>query len=266
MEDLWRLSAADLASLIKSKKVSAKEAATAALARLDAVNPRINAVIDHRPSEVLAQAAADRCRDRARRGHRSAGRRAGHHQGECRPGGVCHHQRIENTARRHREPQQPGGRKSAQGRRRAARPHQLPGLFLPLVHHQPAPRRYQEPARSRHHAGRLVGWRRRRRRRRHRPYRARHRHRRIDPLSRLRLRCARPAADDRAHPGLQSGIPRPADRPADQRGIRPSGAYHRRHQNRAGGDVGEGLSRSLVGAGAAGRSADAEARRALPQS
>ena len=56
MEDLWRLSAADLASLIKSKKVSAKEAATAALARLDAVNPRINAVIDHRPSEVLAQA------------------------------------------------------------------------------------------------------------------------------------------------------------------------------------------------------------------
>jgi amidase len=57
MEDLWRLSAADLASLIKSKKVSAKEAATAALARLDAVNRRINAVIDHRPSEVLARAA-----------------------------------------------------------------------------------------------------------------------------------------------------------------------------------------------------------------
>jgi amidase len=58
MEDLWRLSAADLAALIKSKKVSAKEAATAALARLDAVNPKINAVIDHRPAEVLAQATA----------------------------------------------------------------------------------------------------------------------------------------------------------------------------------------------------------------
>src|SRR5260370_35085519 len=57
MKDLWRLSAADLAALIKSKKVSAKEAATAALARLDAVNPKINAVIDHRPAEVLAQAA-----------------------------------------------------------------------------------------------------------------------------------------------------------------------------------------------------------------
>jgi amidase len=58
MEDLWRLSAADLAALIKSKKVSAKEAATAALARLDAVNPSINAVVDHRPAEVLAQAEA----------------------------------------------------------------------------------------------------------------------------------------------------------------------------------------------------------------
>jgi amidase len=58
MEDLWRLSAADLASLIKSKKVSAKEAASAALARLDAVNPSINAVVDHRPADVLAQADA----------------------------------------------------------------------------------------------------------------------------------------------------------------------------------------------------------------
>ncbi len=58
MNDLWRLSASDLAALIKSKKVSAKEAAEAALARLDAVNPAINAVVDHRPSDVLAQAAS----------------------------------------------------------------------------------------------------------------------------------------------------------------------------------------------------------------
>jgi amidase len=58
MQDLWRLSAAELASLIKSKKVSAKEAAAAALARLDAVNPKINAVVDHKPAEVLAQASA----------------------------------------------------------------------------------------------------------------------------------------------------------------------------------------------------------------
>jgi amidase len=58
MQDLWRLSAADLASLIKSRKISAKEAAAAALARLDAVNPAINAVVDHRPEDVLKQVAA----------------------------------------------------------------------------------------------------------------------------------------------------------------------------------------------------------------
>ena len=58
MQDLWRLSAAEIAALVRSKKVSAKEAATAALARLDAVNPAINAVVDHRPDDVLAQAAA----------------------------------------------------------------------------------------------------------------------------------------------------------------------------------------------------------------
>jgi amidase len=57
MQDLWRLSATDLAALVRSKKVSATEAAKAALARLDAVNPRLNAVIDYRPEDVLKQAA-----------------------------------------------------------------------------------------------------------------------------------------------------------------------------------------------------------------
>jgi amidase len=57
MQDLWRLSATDLATLIRSKQVSAKEAALAALARLDAVNPAINAVVEHRPEDVLKEAA-----------------------------------------------------------------------------------------------------------------------------------------------------------------------------------------------------------------
>lgn len=57
MTDLWRLSATDLAARIRAKQVSATEAAHDALARLDAVNPRINAVIEHRPEDVLAQAA-----------------------------------------------------------------------------------------------------------------------------------------------------------------------------------------------------------------
>ena len=58
MEDLWRRSAAEIATLIASKKISAKEAAHAALARLEAVNPAINAVVDHRPEDTLAQAEA----------------------------------------------------------------------------------------------------------------------------------------------------------------------------------------------------------------
>ena len=58
MTDTWRLSAADLAHRIRARQVSATEAAKDALARLDAVNPRINAVVDHRPEEVLAEAAA----------------------------------------------------------------------------------------------------------------------------------------------------------------------------------------------------------------
>src|SRR5438105_10713668 len=58
MDDLWRLSAAEIATLIASKKISAKQAASAALARLDAVNPAINAVVDHRAKDVMAQADA----------------------------------------------------------------------------------------------------------------------------------------------------------------------------------------------------------------
>jgi len=56
MTELWRLSATDLACLIRVRKVSAREAAEAALQRLDAVNPRINAIVAHRPDLVLAQA------------------------------------------------------------------------------------------------------------------------------------------------------------------------------------------------------------------
>src|ERR1044072_9482530 len=58
MQDLWRLPAAELAALIRTKKISASESAKAALARLDQVNPKINAVVDHRPDDVLAQADA----------------------------------------------------------------------------------------------------------------------------------------------------------------------------------------------------------------
>ncbi len=58
MTDLWRLSATDLAARIRARSVSAREAAVASLARLDSVNPRINAVVAHRPEAVLAEADA----------------------------------------------------------------------------------------------------------------------------------------------------------------------------------------------------------------
>ncbi|MGO9682557.1 MAG: amidase family protein [Beijerinckiaceae bacterium] len=58
MAELWRLSATELARLIRIREVSAREAAEAALQRLDAVNPHINAVVVHRPDLVRQHADA----------------------------------------------------------------------------------------------------------------------------------------------------------------------------------------------------------------
>jgi amidase len=57
MTQLWRLSATEIAKLVRTKQVSAAEVAKDGLARLDAVNPKINAVVQHRPDETLAEAA-----------------------------------------------------------------------------------------------------------------------------------------------------------------------------------------------------------------
>ncbi|MGF6573823.1 amidase [Paraburkholderia fungorum] len=56
MSELWRLSAVELATRVKTREVSAREAAESALQRLEAVNPMINAVVAHRPEWVLQQA------------------------------------------------------------------------------------------------------------------------------------------------------------------------------------------------------------------
>ena len=56
MTEIWRLSAAALAAMIRKRDISAQEAADAALDRLDAVNPQLNAVVEHRPAEVRAAA------------------------------------------------------------------------------------------------------------------------------------------------------------------------------------------------------------------
>ena len=56
MSELWRISATQLAHLIRKRDVSAREAAEAAMCRLDAVNPQINAIVEHRPDLVRKQA------------------------------------------------------------------------------------------------------------------------------------------------------------------------------------------------------------------
>src|ERR1700752_2556455 len=56
MNDLWRLSASNVARLVRARNVSAREVADAALQRLQSVNPRINAIVDCRPELVRDQA------------------------------------------------------------------------------------------------------------------------------------------------------------------------------------------------------------------
>ncbi len=56
MSDLWKLTAVEIADLVASKKVTATEVTQSALGRLEAVNSRINAVVQHMPDEALATA------------------------------------------------------------------------------------------------------------------------------------------------------------------------------------------------------------------
>ncbi len=60
--ELWQLSAVTLAAMIRDREVSSLEVVDAHLVRIDAVNARVNAVVEVRPDEVRAEA---RCADRA---------------------------------------------------------------------------------------------------------------------------------------------------------------------------------------------------------
>lgn len=57
MTEFWRLPATEIAALVRARKASATEIAQDALARLDTANPAINAVVQHRPEDTLAEAA-----------------------------------------------------------------------------------------------------------------------------------------------------------------------------------------------------------------
>jgi amidase len=56
--DLWQWTAAELAAAISTGRISSVEATESALARMDAVNPAINAVVDTMPETALAEARA----------------------------------------------------------------------------------------------------------------------------------------------------------------------------------------------------------------
>ncbi len=60
-KELWQESASTLAQLIRSGQTSSREVVTSHLARIDEVNGAVNAVVEVRPDEVLADAdAADK--------------------------------------------------------------------------------------------------------------------------------------------------------------------------------------------------------------
>jgi amidase len=58
MTELWRLSATEIALRVANREISATEVTRQSLQRLQAVNPKINAVVQEMPEQALAQAAA----------------------------------------------------------------------------------------------------------------------------------------------------------------------------------------------------------------
>ncbi|EUB99403.1 Amidase [Rhizobium sp. CF080] len=64
--ELWQWTAAELAAAISTGRISSVEATESAIARMDAVNPAINAVVDTMPDVALAEA---RSADEALRKH-----------------------------------------------------------------------------------------------------------------------------------------------------------------------------------------------------
>ncbi|MEY4305449.1 MAG: hypothetical protein RIT52_1624, partial [Pseudomonadota bacterium] len=58
MTDLATLTATETAALVARRAVSAREVVTASLARIDARNPALNAIVQHMPDEALAAADA----------------------------------------------------------------------------------------------------------------------------------------------------------------------------------------------------------------
>ena len=57
--ELWRWGAADLARAIRAREISSREAVESYLARIEAVNPRVNAIVDLMADEAVMNDRAD---------------------------------------------------------------------------------------------------------------------------------------------------------------------------------------------------------------
>ncbi|SEB48880.1 amidase [Nitratireductor aquibiodomus] len=57
-DELWSWNASDLAKAIRERRVSSREAVESAIARMEAVNPHLNAVVDPLPEAALSEARA----------------------------------------------------------------------------------------------------------------------------------------------------------------------------------------------------------------
>ena len=56
-DDLWRLSASEIAARIAAKEISAKDAVASAVARMRAANPALNAVVADLGDAAIGEAA-----------------------------------------------------------------------------------------------------------------------------------------------------------------------------------------------------------------
>jgi len=65
-DEYWKWTVLELTRAIRSKDISCREVTQSCLARIDAVNPYLNAIVDYFPDDALA--AADRADDAVRRG------------------------------------------------------------------------------------------------------------------------------------------------------------------------------------------------------
>ena len=208
-----------LAGLVRAREVSATELTQAALDRIDAVNPTINAFVAVDPDLALADAARVDERGGRRSGPRAAGR---------------HPDRREGPRGRHRLRDDPGlpappGRRPGRGRLRLREPaarrrvrrgrqDEHPRAGREGADLEPALRDHPEPVGPDPHRGRILGRFRGRAGRGAGPAGDGVGRRRLDPHPGVALRSdrheavARPGADRRRQP---SGLGRPLDPRAD---------------------------------------------------